>query len=379
MPMILTDEQEMLQETVREFVTEHAPVTHLRALRDDRDDDGFSRKLWKEMAELGWAGITVEEAYGGSGLGYAEVGILLEEAGRTLMPAPFLSTLVMGTSLVEFGGGEALKAKVLPGVCSGDTLLAVGIEESGRFDPYRIGLRAEPSGQGYRLTGQKSNVLDGHVANQLIVVARTSGDETDRSGLTLFLVDPRAAGVSVTRTVMSDSHNTAQLALEGVEVAADAILGEVDAGTALLEAMLDRATVAVSAELLGLSREAFDRTIAYLKTRDQFGVKIGSFQALKHRAAEMFCELELSESIVLDALRAIDEAREELPSLASAAKARLADTASLVTREAIQMHGGIGMTDEEEIGFFLKRAKTAELLLGDAIYHRNRFALLQGY
>ncbi len=379
MPMILTEEQEMLQQTVREFVAEHAPVTHLRALRDARDADGFSRALWKDMAELGWTGITLDEAHGGSGLGYAELGVVLEEAGRTLMPEPFLSTLVLGAGLIELGGSAEQKAKLLPGVCQGERLLAAGIQEHGRFDPHRVATRAEAHGEGFRIDGRKCNVLDGHVADQLIIVARTAGDERDRAGLSLFLVDPSSEGVSITRTHMVDSHNAAIVELNGALVGPEALIGAVGGGADVLDPVLDRATVAVCAELLGLAREAFDRTIHYLKTRDQFGVKIGSFQALKHRAAEMFCELELSESIVLDALRAIDEEREELPSLASAAKARLADTSSLVTREAIQMHGGIGMTDEEEIGFFLKRAKAAELLFGDAFHHRDRFARLQGF
>jgi alkylation response protein AidB-like acyl-CoA dehydrogenase len=221
--------------------------------------------------------------------------------------------------------------------------------------------------------------LDGHVANPLIVAARTSGSAGDRSGISLFFVDPAARGVEIQRTKVVDSRNAARINFQGVEVDAHALLGEIDAGADVLDAVFDRAFVASSAVLLGVATEAFERTVAYLKTREQFGVKIGSFQALKHRAANLFCELELSRSIVLDALRASDEGRKELPSLASAAKARLSDTASLVTREGIQMHGGIGMTDEEEIGFFLKHAKTAELFLGDASFHRDRFATLQGF
>lgn len=379
MSMILSEEQEMLRKTAKEFLSEHAPVTHLRALRDSDDQVGFSRGLWRQMAELGWAGITLPEQYGGSGLGWAELGIVLEESGRTLAPEPLLSTVVLGATALLLGGNEAQRERLLPGVASGDTILGVAFQESGRFAPYAVETRAEPAGSGYRLSGEKLFVLDGHVADELIVVARTSGERADREGLSLFLVDRASKGVEIVRTVMVDHHNAARSKLEGVIVDADAILGDVGRGAEILDPLFDRATVAIAAELLGCAAEAFERTIEYLKTREQFGAKIGSFQALKHRAAEMFCQLELSRSIVLDALRAIDEGREELPTLASTAKARLADTAGLVTREAIQMHGGIGMTDEEEIGFFLKRARVAELFLGDAGYHRDRFATLQGF
>jgi alkylation response protein AidB-like acyl-CoA dehydrogenase len=217
-------------------------------------------------------------------------------------------------------------------------------------------------------------VLDGHVADHLIVAARTSGASGDRDGITLFLVDPTASGLEITRMNMVDSRNADKISFAGVTVANDAVLGSVGQGADLLDAVLERGTVALSAELLGITREVFDRTITYLKTREQFGVKIGTFQALKHRAAEMFCELELSQSIVMEALAAVDELRPYRERIVSAAKARVSDAAGLVTREGLQMHGGIGMTDEEEIGLFMKRAKAAELTFGDAGYHRDRFA-----
>jgi len=379
MSMILTEEQEMLRKTVREYVQEHAPVSHLRELRDSRDETGFSRAMWKEMAELGWTGITIPEAYGGAGLDYAELGVVLEECGRTLAPLPFLSTVVLGAEAIRLGGSAEQKEGLLPGICSGERIVALAFQESGHFSPYQVASTAEKTSGGYTLSGEKLFVLDGHVADDLVFVARSSGSAGDREGLSLFVVDPSAAGVDITRTFMVDSRNAARVKLSDVEVEGSALLGEAGRGADLLDAVLDRAMVAVSAEMLGAAREAFDRTVEYLKNREQFGVKIGSFQSLKHRAAILFSELELSESVVLDALRAIDEEREEMPSLASTAKARLSDTASLVSREAIQMHGGIGMTDEEEIGFFLKRARIGELFLGDSSYHRDRFARLQGF
>jgi acyl-CoA dehydrogenase len=379
MALLLGHEQEVLQATARDFVRAHAPVSHLRELRDRCDPIGFSRSLWTRMAELGWVGVVLPEEYGGSGLGYAELGIVLEECGRTLVPEPFLSTVVLGSSALLLGGSEDLKRKILPGVCSGDTILALSHQESGRFAPYAVSTRATRCDGGFRLDGSKTFVLDGHVADYLIVVARTSGKSGDRGGLTVLLVPATAGGLSVERTIMVDSRNAATVRLEGVVVPASNVLGGVNEGADLLDPVFDRGAVALSAQLLGSLTEAFERTLQYLKTRVQFGVPIGSFQALKHRAVQMYCEVELSRSIVLEALRAVDEGRADLPRLASTAKARVSDTASLVTREAIQMHGGIGMTDEEEIGLFLKRARTAELTLGDGFYHRDRFARVSGY
>ncbi|MBW2245324.1 MAG: acyl-CoA dehydrogenase family protein [Deltaproteobacteria bacterium] len=379
MALVLSEEQQFLRDTAAEFLDEKSPVTHLRELRDGKEASGFSRPLWKEMSELGWAGILVPEEYGGSGLGFAELGVVIEECGRRLSPYPLLSTVVLGASAVLLGGSESQRKDILPGVCAGETILALASQEQGRFHPYQVESRAERSGDGYRITGEKKFVLDGHVADQLIVVARTAGNPGGRDGLTLFLVDSAVAGLEIKRSNMVDSRNAARVRLDGVEVGADRVLGEVGAGAEILDPLHDRACVALSAELLGISLEVFERTVEYLKTREQFGVLIGSFQGLKHRAAEMFCELELAKSIVLDALRAIDEKRLDSARLASAAKARTSDAASLVTREGVQMHGGIGMTDEEEIGLFLKRAKAAELSFGDAAFHRDCFAGLMGF
>lgn len=379
MALVLTEEQTLLKETAAQFAKERAPVTHLREMRDTNDATGFSRSLWKEMAELGWTGILVPEAFGGSELGLAELGVVLEECGRTLAPYPFLSTAVLGASALVLGGSEAQQAAILPGVSSGETLLALASQETARFAPYAIGLEAKAASDGYELTGEKILVLDGHVADHLIVAARTSGASGDREGITLFLLDPAAEGIEITRTRMVDSRNAARIRFESVRAGKDSVLGTADHGADLLDALHERATVALSAELLGISREVFDRTISYLKTREQFGARIGTFQALKHRAAHMFCEVELSQSVVLDALRAVDEERPYRERVVSAAKARASDTAGLVTREGVQMHGGIGMTDEEEIGLFLKRAKAAELTLGDGSYHRDRFARATGF
>jgi alkylation response protein AidB-like acyl-CoA dehydrogenase len=379
MALVLTEEQELLKDTASEFVLENSPVARLRKLRDTADSTGFSRSLWKEMAELGWTGIVFPESSGGSELGFSEFGVLLEELGRTLTPEPFVSTVLLAGSAILLGGSDAQKETILKGICDGELVLALAFQEQGRFDPYAVAMKAPASGSGFVLSGEKRFVLDGHVADQLVVVARTSGEVGDRDGLTLFLVNPAADGVEVTRTLMVDSRNAALVRLDGLQVDAAQVVGEVHKGADILDPLFDRATVGLAAELLGTTREAFDRTLEYLKTREQFGAKIGSFQGLKHRAAEMFCELELSQSVLMEALRAIDEGRDDVPQLVSAAKARISDTACLVTREAVQMFGGIGMTDEEEIGFFLKRSQAAEQTFGDAAYHRNRYANLCGY
>ena len=379
MALVLTEEQELLREMAREFVRERSPVSALRKLRDERSADGFSRELWQEMAELGWAGIVFPEDVGGVGMGHVELGIVLEETGRALVASPLFSTVVLAGAAVRIGGNETQQKEILGAVCAGERILALALQEGAHHAPYRIATRAEPVAGGYRLTGRKTFVLDGHVADQFVVVARTSGEPGERAGLTLFLVDAGARGVSVTRTILVDSRNAAVIELDGVEVERSAVLGGIAAGAEVLDPVLDRATVACSAELLGTFAEAFERTLQYLKDRTQYGVPIGSFQALKHRAAKMFVEVELSRSIVLGALQAVDEGRPELPQLASVAKARLSDTAFLVGNEAIQMHGGIAMTDEEEIGFFLKRARVAQFTLGDASFHRDRFATLNGF
>jgi alkylation response protein AidB-like acyl-CoA dehydrogenase len=379
MTLVLSEEQELLRNTAREFIGENAPVKELRRLRDEQDAIGFSRAMWTEMAELGWAGILLPEEFGGSDLGYAELGVVLEETGRTLAATPFLSTVLLGGNAVLLGGNETQKKEILPALAKGERILALALEESAHHAPYAIATRAEATSSGYKLSGKKTFVQDGHVADQLVVVARTAGKPGERDGLTLFLVPRGARGLSVKRTIMVDGRNSANVTLDGVEVEKSAVLGSAGRGADVLDKVLDRATIGLAAEMVGTLTEAFERTIKYLKDRKQFGVPIGSFQALKHRAANMFVEVELSRSIVLDALRAIDENRPDVAQLASVAKARVSDAIHLIGNEGVQMFGGIGVTDEEEIGLFLKRARVAELTLGDAAHHRARFATLNGF
>jgi alkylation response protein AidB-like acyl-CoA dehydrogenase len=379
MPLVLSEEQELLQQTARDFVRESAPVAQLRKLRDGDDPVGFSRELWREMVELGWPGIFLPEEIGGAGLGYAELGVVQEELGRTLAASPLFASVLLGGNAVLLAGNESQKKEVLSALVRGERLLALACQESARHDPFAVATRAEPTRDGFRLSGEKRFVLDGHVADQLVVVARLSGGPRDRDGLALFLVDGDARGLERTRTRMVDSRNAARVRFDGVEVDRDRALGQPGRAADVLETLYDRAAIALSAEMLGGAQQVFDKTVAYLKERKQFGVPIGSFQALKHRAAELFCEIELSRSIVLESLRAIDAGSPEVPKLASVCKARLSDAYVRAANEGVQMHGGIGMTDEEDVGLYLKRAKAAALTLGDSTYHRDRYARLEGY
>jgi alkylation response protein AidB-like acyl-CoA dehydrogenase len=379
MALALTEEQQLLKQTALDFFKERAPIKALRKLRDSKDAAGFSRELWQEVAELGWAGIIFPEEYGGSDFGYFGLGLVLEAAGRTLAATPLFSTVLLCGSAVLLGGNETQRRTVLPEIAAGKRILALAVDEGPRHQPLQIALKASKAGGSYKLDGEKVFVLDGHVADQLIVAARTAGKPGDTQGITLFLVDAKAAGITRTRSFMVDSRNAARIRFQNVSVGAEAVLGEVDHGAGVLEQVLDRGRIGLAAEMLGSAAEAFERTLNYLKTRKQFGVPIGSFQALKHRAAEMFCEIELAKSVVLDSLSALDERRNDVPQLASLAKARLSDTLFLVSNEGVQMHGGIGMTDEEEIGFFMKRARVAQATFGDAAFHRDRYASLEGF
>lgn len=379
MALVLNEEQRLLQDTAREFLVSNAPVEALRKLRDARDATGHDQALWQQMVEMGWASIILPEEYGGLDFGFLGLGVLIEETGRTLTASPLFCSSVLGASALLLGGSEAQKASLLPEIAGGTLTLALALEESHHHNPTSIGTEAKRAGDDYVINGSKCFVLDGHSADTLIVVTRTSGDSTSAQGITLLLVPREAEGVSVQRTIMADSRNCANIRFENVTVSADSILGAEDAGWQTLEPVLDRGRAAIAAEMMGCALEAFDRTVVFLKEREQFGALIGSFQALQHRAAHMQSEIELARSVLLQTLSSVDEATEQLPLMASLAKARLNDLVKLVTNEAVQMHGGIGVTDELEIGFFLKRARVAMQVFGDTGFHEDRYATLCGY
>ena len=379
MSLVLNEEQRMVKESADGFFAEHAPVQQLRRLRDSHDAVGYDRDLWAKMAEMGFAGVAIPEQFGGAGLGMVAAGIIQEAIGRNLSLSPFLSASILSATAIARGGSDEQKATLLPGIAGGKLIVALAADEKARHQPSFVAARAESAGNGFMLSGEKPFVLDGHVADRLIVAARTSGADDAPEGITLFLVDPKAKGVSVARRSMVDSRNAARITLDGVQVDGADVLGAVGEGYAILEAALDAGRACLAAEMLGVSAQSFDTTVDYLKNREQFGVKIGSFQALQHRAAHLFCEVELARSATLKALTAIDAGDERAPFFAALAKAKAGDVCILATNEAVQMHGGIGMTDEFDIGFYMKRARAAQETFGDSAFQGDRIARMLDY
>ena len=375
----LTTEQTMIRDQASAWVTEQAPVQAFRKLRDSGNPARFEAATWAAMVEMGWTGIVVPEQYGGSDLGYLTFGIVLEQLGRQLTASPLFASALVGASALVLGGNAAQKQAYLPKIVDGSAIFTLAVDEGSRHAPARIALAATASGSGFRLSGRKSFVLEGGAATHLVVAARTSGAAGDTSGLTLFVVPADAKGITRTALSTVDSRGYADIAFDGVEVGADAVLGEVGKGHGLLEATLDRARAGLSAEMLGTASRAFDMTIDYLKTRVQFGQVIGSFQALGHRAAGLFTQQELNRSCAEAALQAIDANAGDVPELCSLAKARVGAFLYQMSNELIQIHGGIGMTDEFDAGFYLKRARTLEATFGNQAFHRDRYATLLGF
>jgi len=378
--LVLTEDQELLAQTATDFVRQHSPISRLRALRDAADPIGFSRDVWKQMAELGWVGILIPEEYGGAGMGLADIAVVLESLGRTLAPEPFLSTVLLGGQLLTHAGNDAQKQTWLPGIASGDKILTVATQEArNRYDLNRVATKAEHQGESWTLSGEKIQVLDGATVDAFIISARTSGNTKDETGVTLFLVEKDTPGLRITPQHRLDNRAVAIISLDGVKVGKDSVIGAIGEGFPILSHTVDRATVGLCAEMIGGMTQIFETTLEYLKTRTQFGVIIGTFQALKHRAARLFMEIELAKSTAMAAARAADEGADNWRQLVSLAKARCSDAYVLAANEGVQMHGGIGMTDEHDAGFYLKRARAAEMTFGDAAWHRDRWARLNRY
>lgn len=373
MPLILTEEQTMLKDAADGFLNENAPIAHLRALRDSNDADGVSRDLWKAFGEMGFAGVIIPEAHGGSGLGAVEAGVMAEALGRTLTPSPFMGSGILSAKILTDGGSPAQQAAWLPKIAAGEAILSLAVDEGAKHRPSNITTTAERSGNGFKLNGAKGFVLDGHIADALIVVATTE------EGLTLFLVDPKTAGVEIERTVMVDAHNAARVTLTDVQVDADSVIGAVDQGKALLQGALNLGRACAAASLTGAGDQAFQITLEYLRTRKQFGKLIGEFQALQHRAAHLFTEIELARAAVIGALQRLDAGKDPDGLAVSVAKAKAGRVAELAVQEAVQMHGGVGMTDAFDVGLYMKRVRVLNELLGDAGFHSERLARAQGY
>lgn len=376
MTLTLSEEQAFLKDTAKKFAQEKTPTTHFRQIRDTENPECFDRNIWTEMVAQGWSGILIPEKYGGSNFGLAGIGVVLEELGRTLTPSPLFATSVVCATLINKAGNESQKKEYLTKIASGDITMAFALEEGPRHQPSSIKLEAQRNNDTFVLNGKKNFVIDGGFANYIIVAAKTS-DKVDE--FSLFILDKNSEGLNIIPTVMVDHKNSANIEFKNVVVSAENILGSENSAKETIDETLDIARAALSAEMLGGALEAFDITLNYLKEREQFGEKIGSFQALQHRAALMFTELELCKSCVIEALTAFDEGSNDLQRIASLAKSKMGETFFNVSNEGVQMHGGVGVTDEYDIGLYMKRARVAEQTFGNTEYHRNRYAELTGY
>ena len=377
MPLVLNEEQRMLRDSTRDFLRDNANTQHFRALRGSGTGQACDPATWASMAELGLSAITAPEQYGGLAFGYLALGAVFEECGQFLTATPLLSSVVLSGSLIELAGNEEQKEALLPPITSGESIVAAAIDEGPHHSPLFTALSARQEGDAYILNGRKAFVIDGMSADKLVVLARTTGDVGDRNGLSLFVLDTASDGLQRNRSNLVDSRDYADIELVDVAVPKSALLG--DEALPALDTALDRARACLAAEMLGGAQHLFDRTVAYLKEREQFGAKIGSFQALQHRAARMYVELELTRSAVVDALSAIDEEREMTAASVSTAKCRANDTFQLIANEAVQMHGGIGVTDELDVGLYFKRCRVSLQLLGNSGFHKNRFASLNNF
>jgi alkylation response protein AidB-like acyl-CoA dehydrogenase len=374
---LLTDDQKMLHETAASFLAEEGAISkQLRHWRDIGCKDGFGHGLWKQFAELGLTGICIPESHGGLGLGATEAALVLEEIGRNLTPSPFLSTAVVATRAIE---GTAHADRWYPAILSGDAVLALAVDEGPRHAPEQTTLQAKRQGNGFVLNGAKQFVVQGGSADMIVTVARTSGSPGERDGITLFAVPKDARGFGTDNVALVDSSKAARLTFDNVELDADAVIGDVDAGWRPLSRALNAGRAGAAAELVGLASGASAMTLDYLKQRRQFGKLIGEFQALQHRAAHLYSEIEIARAAAFKAARLLDGGDERAELYAAVAKAKAADAASLAVREGVQMHGGIGMTDEHDIGLFMKREAVLGELFGDVYYHREQVARLSGY
>ena len=374
---LLNDDHKMLQDTAASFLTEEGSIARqLRHWRDIGCKDGFGHGLWKQFAELGLTGICIPESHGGMGLGATEAALVLEEIGRNLTPSPFLMTSVVAARAIE---DTAHAGHWYAGVLSGEAVLTLAVDEGSRHAPEQTALEAKRQGNGFVLNGTKQFVVQGSSAEMIITAARTGGSPGETEGLTLFAVPKDAAGLSVEDVALVDSSKAARLSFDGVALDADAVIGEVDAGWTPLNRALNGGRAGAAAELVGVASGASATTLDYLRQRRQFGKPIGEFQALQHRAAHLYSEIEIARAAAFKAAQLLDSGDEQAELHVSVAKAKAADVASLAVREGVQMHGGIGMTDEHDIGLFMKREGVLGELFGDVYYHRNRVAGLSGY
>ena len=377
MSLRYNDEQRLLADSARDFLAARSPVSAQRRLRDEAVAPGFDAQLWRGAVDLGWSAIPFPEDFGGLDFGCKGLGPIFESMGRNLSATPLLSSVVLGGSLLHLAGNSAQQTHWLQAVIGGEQRLALAVDEQSRHDPSRIALVAEAEGQGYRLHGDKFWVVDGLGADAFVVAARTSGQPGDTQGISLFLVPADTQGLTVSALPLIDSRNSARLQLDQVQLGNEALLGTLGEGWTALETALDRGRTCLAAELLGMAEQLFETTLEYLKTRVQFDTPIGTFQVLQHRAAQMYIDLALSRSTLMAALATLDDTSIDVAArgrTVSLAKWKTGDTAIKVANEAVQMHGGIGVTDELDVGLYLKRVRVAQSCLGDRDFHCERYS-----
>ncbi|MBX7493979.1 acyl-CoA/acyl-ACP dehydrogenase [Qipengyuania sp. 1NDW9] len=379
MPLYYDDDQAMLAETAQQFMAEEGAIAkQLRHWRDRDCKDGFGHGLWKQFAEMGFTGMLVDEDDGGLGMGHVEAGIVLENIGRNLTPSPFLSSSVLAATALKHGSDD-VRGRWLPGLIEGEKVYSVAIDEGAKHRPETIACKAEKSGNGFKLSGKKDYVVYGASSEMIVVAARTSGGDSDADGITLFAVPQDASGMSHDSVRLVDSSMASHVTFDGVELDGDAVIGEVDGGREVLNKMLMAGRVGAAAEGCGVASGAMDMTVDYLKQRKQFGKLIGEFQALQHRAAHLYSEVEIARAVTIKAAQLLDGGSEKADLMASVAKAKVAKAAGLAVKEGVQMHGGIGMTDEYDIGLYMKRDRALQEFLGDMYYHAGRVAEMSGY
>jgi alkylation response protein AidB-like acyl-CoA dehydrogenase len=367
-----SEEQEMLRSSVKEFLEQECPTTYTREMMEG--DVGFSEEKWKKTAELGWQGLIIPEEYGGSGLNMVDLVVVLEEMGKTVLPGPFFSSVILGGLGIQLGGSKQQKKQYLPGIAAGTTRATLAqVEESGRWDAEGIAMAATKDGNDFVLDGVKLFVHDAHVSDLMIVAARTSGKGT--KGITLFLVDTKAPGVSITLLkTMDQTRKLCEVKFDKVKLGKDATLGGVGRGWDLLEQLVDAAKVALCAEMCGGAQKVLDMSVEYAKVREQFGRPIGSFQAIQHKCANMLVQVESAKSATYYAAWAVANGVAEAHLAACMAKAYCSDAYRFVSGEGIQIHGGIGFTWEHDMHLFFKRAKGSEVTFGDATWNRELVA-----
>ena len=367
-----SEDQTMIRKSANDFVKGESSLERIRALREDTT--GYSPELYQQIANNGWVGAVLPEEYGGVGLGFVDLICILEEFGKGLLPEPIISSAILGGNTILQGGTEEQKSELLP-VIAGAALKATlaAYELSGRFNLAHVETTATESGDGYVLNGRKDFVPDAATADKLIVSARTSGGTADTDGITLFILEKDTAGLTLTPIQSMDYRPRSTMTLENVQVSAANMIGEVGQALPVIDHSIDRATVALCAEQVGGMEEALSRTVAYTQERVQFDKPIASFQALKHKAADMFVHLEMARSNMYYAAMALDNDMPDLRKSISAAKTTCSNGFIALTKEAIQLHGGIGYTDEHDIHFFYKRAMTSNVTFGDPRYHRERY------